>query len=222
MDEVQDHRDNLTRLLNLGRRKRPRISRRYSIIVQSLRFVLPMAALAIVTVVLAWPRMEDSVSAIPKTDIIPQKTGSNELINPHFESVTNDQMPYVVTAARAVQSLNDSNVVQLERPVADMTMKDGKVINARAVSGLYRQDTKILVLDGDVAFHHQSGYTITSQRMSLSMPDQIGWTDTAVRGEGPAGSLQARAMNANNATGVLVLTGPARIVLNPRRKGTSP
>ena len=41
---VTDERDNLTRLLNLGRRKRPRINRRYSFFVRGMRLLLPLAS----------------------------------------------------------------------------------------------------------------------------------------------------------------------------------
>lgn len=222
MDDSDDTRDNLTRLLNLGRRRRPRISRRYSAMVRGLRFALPLIALAIVTVVLAWPKMNEPVTGTPATGIAPQKSGRNELIDPHFESATSDQLPYTVTAKRAVQSLNDSNIVQLEQPSAVMTLKDGQTIRVGAVNGVYRQDAKTLVLDGDVTFLHQSGYSLQSRRMNISLGDQVSWTDSAVTGSGPAGTLEAQAMNANNATGVLVLTGPARLVLTPRRKGSTP
>src|SRR5690348_4194987 len=107
----RDHRDNLTRLLNLGRRKRVRVDRRHSIVVRGLRFLLPLAALAIVAVVVAWPKMDDSIVPIPREDIIPQKTGRNELINPRFESANSDMQPYVITAERAVQSMKDSQLV---------------------------------------------------------------------------------------------------------------
>lgn len=66
MSDIDDNRDNLTRLLNLGRRKRPRISRRYTFVVQGLRFLLPITALAIVTIVVSWPKMNEGIKPVPK------------------------------------------------------------------------------------------------------------------------------------------------------------
>lgn len=223
-DDNVDTRDNLTRLLNLGRRKRPRISRRYTVFVNSMRFVLPMIALAIVAVVMAWPKMDEGFAVVEKKDIIPQNTGHNELMSPHFESVTKDQKPYVITAARAVQDMNDQSIVLLEQPVADITMKDSSTLNLKAEHGVYRQNEKILVLDGQVNMVNQDGFTVQSQRMNISVDDKIAWTDTSVHGEGTQGTLDAQAMNANNATGIVVFTGPAKLILNqtPQLKGSLP
>jgi lipopolysaccharide export system protein LptC len=219
---IAEERDNLTRLLNLGRRKRPRINRRYSSFVRGMRLVLPLTALAIVAVVLAWPRMEDNIAPVPKESIIPQGGGRNELINPHFESTTNNQLPYVVTAARAVQSQKDEALVLLQSPVADVTLSGGASLNAKSDNGVYRQDTEILVLDGHAFMQHSSGHHLKSDRMNISMKDQLAWSDTPVEGEGPSGTIQAKAMNANNATGVLIFTGPAKLVLTQSGKGLKP
>jgi lipopolysaccharide export system protein LptC len=226
MDEpipaIAEERDNLTRLLNLGRRKRPRINRRYSSFVRGMRLVLPLTALAIVAVVLAWPRMDDAIAPIPKESIIPQGGGRNELISPHFESTTNSQLPYVVTAARAVQSQKDEALVLLEGPVADVTLAGGATVNAKSDNGVYRQDTEMLVLDGHAVLLHSSGHSLKSSRMNISMKDQLAWSDTPVDGDGPSGTIAAQTMNANNATGVLIFTGPAKLVLTQSGKGLKP
>lgn len=219
---VAEERDNLTRLLNLGRRKRPRINRRYSSFVRGMRLVLPLTALALVAVVLAWPRMENNIAPVPKESIIPQSGGRNELISPHFESTTNSQLPYVVTAARAVQSQKDEALVLLEKPVADVNLSGGAVINATSDNGVYRQDTEILVLDGHAVMTHSSGHVLRSARMNVSMKDQLAWSDTPVDGDGPAGTIAAQTMNANNATGILIFTGPAKLVLTQSGKGLKP
>ncbi|HEY8190338.1 MAG TPA: LPS export ABC transporter periplasmic protein LptC, partial [Micavibrio sp.] len=131
-DDAADNRDNLTRLLNLGRRKRMRVNRRYSIVVRGLRLLLPLAALAIVVVVAAWPKMDDPIGAVPREDVIPQKAGRNELINPRFESANANHQPYVITASRAVQSMKDAELVLLEKPVADISLKIDEKLSAQA------------------------------------------------------------------------------------------
>lgn len=221
-DNLVDTRDNLTRLLNLGRRKRPRVSRLYSLVVYYLRFVLPVIALAIIAIVMAWPKMDSEFTAIQKKDIIPQNVGRNELINPHFESATEDQNPYVITAARAVQDMDDQSIILLEAPVADVTLKNGRTMNAKSTNGVYRQNEKILILDGSVRIVNETGFTLQSEKMNISVDDKITWTDTAVHGFGPSGTLEAKAMNANNATGIVIFTGPAKLVLKQTSKDLSP
>ncbi len=216
---VTDERDNLTRLLNLGRRKRPRINRRYSFFVRGMRLLLPLAALAIVAVVMAWPRMDDSIAPVPKDEIIPKTAGRNELLSPHFESVSGDKQPYVITASRAVQSLKDQALILLENPVADVTVKPGEILNAKSERGVYRQDTEILVMDGKVNLQHSSGYLMTSERLNISMKDQMAWSELPVHGAGPAGTIAAQGVQADNVKQTLVFTGPAKLILNQSGKG---
>ncbi len=219
MEPDQDHRDNLTRLLNLGRRKRMRVNRRYSFIVRSLRLILPLAALAIVVVVMAWPKMDDSINAIPREDIIPQKTGRNELINPRFESANASNQQYVITASRAVQSMKDSQLVLLEKPVADIALKIDEKLSAQADRGVYKQESEILVLDGGIHLKHDSGYTMESERLNISLKDNKAWTDRAVTITGPAGTLQSAGMTTNNQTGETIFTGPIRLTLTDSISG---
>ncbi len=225
MDDVTptpaDDRDNLTRLLNLGRRKRPRINRRYSFFVRGMRLMLPLGALAIVAVVLAWPKMDDTLTPVPKETILPQGGGLNELISPHFESTTNDQQPYVITADRAVQSPEDEALVMLEKPVADVTLKDSNTLNARSDNGVYRQDTTILVLDGNAQIQHSSGHTLRSSQINISMKDQLLWSDQPVSGDGPSGTIDAKSMRANNVTGIVTFIGPAKLILRNTEQGLS-
>lgn len=221
MDETGDTRDNLTRLLNLGRRKRPRISRRYSMVVKALRFALPFAALVIVAVLLALNGSEEAFKAVPKEKIVPLTTGRNELINPHYESASKDQRPYTVTADKAVQSLNDTQLVLLDKPKSDMTLKGGDHVQAESDKGVYRQDTQMLALDGNVKLHHQLGYTLHTTHMDGSMQDEIFWTEQPVHGDGPKGTIEGTAALINNDTGLLLVLGPhAKLVLTQTKAAT--
>lgn len=218
-DQSPETRDNLTRLLNLGRRKRVRVNRRYSIVVRGLRLLLPLAALGIVAVVMAWPGMDEQMGPIPKEELIPQTTGRNELINPRFESANADRQPYVITASRAEQTLDNQKLVVMEGPVANITLSPGSILDAEALKGTYDQTDETLVLDGNVKLRHNNGYTLESSYLHVQLKDHIATTPKPVTIFGPDATLEAKGMSGNPNTGVLIFTGPAKLVLNQKIKG---
>lgn len=215
MSDIQhDSRDNLTRLLNLGRRKRARVNRSYSVYVRSLRLLLPIIALTIVSVVLIWPNMDETVTPMKREEVIPETAGRNELINPRFESANKDMRPYTITADRAVQSVENQDMVMLEKPAATIALDEQSNMAAKAERGTYQQEKETLLLEGQVTVSHSNGYVLKSERLNVSMPERRAWTDLPIEVDGPEGHIEAKSMNTDNANGVLTFHGPAKMTLN--------
>jgi lipopolysaccharide export system protein LptC len=214
-----DTRDNLTRLLNLGRRKRVRVNRRYSFFVRGMQILLPVLALGIVVIVMAWPKMDETITAIPREEIIPQKTGQNELINPRFESADNKGNPYIITAARAVQEMGESAAVLMDKPVADIDLGHGEKMSGNASNGTYKQKENLLNLEGDITLTHSNGYVLTTTQLDIGIKNSTAESLRPVTITGPAGTLTAQGMNADHISGTIIFTGPARLVLKKAMKG---
>jgi lipopolysaccharide export system protein LptC len=205
--------DNLSRLLNLGRGRRVRVNRAYTFVVRSLRLLLPLAALTILTVVIIWPRMEKEIAPIPREDIIPQQTGRNELINPRFESMTAKMEPYTITAARAEQALDRQSLIVMENPVASLSLNSGLMLGAEGQKGTYDQDAQILILDEQVVLRHSDGYMLETAHLTIHIKNETAMTQTPVQISGPDMSLEAAGMKADQNKGLLFFTGPAKLVL---------
>ncbi len=193
-------------------------SHNYSKVVGILRLVLPLLALTIVVVVMAWPKM-DRIPERMAEDNASRKAGGNELVNPRFESQDKEGQPYVVTAARAEQSNADKDVVLLDKPHGHAILKNADVIDLTSDEGAYRQKAQRLMLKGTVTLNHVDGYVVYTDRLMVDMAAEKAWTDTDVRGSGPAGTLQAKGMQADIASGVLIFTGPATLIINRSVKG---
>lgn len=213
----KDERDNLTRLLNLGRRRQGRLNRRYSTFVRSMQILLPVLALGLVVIVLAWPKMDEKIVA--QSDIMPQKTGQNELVNPRYESADDKGNPYTVTATRALQDMGDSSIVQMEGPVAEMNLAGGDTISGQADQGVYRQQENTLFLQGNVVLKHSNGYTLHTTRLDVAIKTSTALTKDPVTVTGPEAKLNAAGMAADNLAGTIIFTGPARLTLQKSIKG---
>jgi len=193
----------------------------YSHFVRFMRVVLPLVAAGMIGLLVAWPRVETTMEAIPKEAVLPQEqdVGGNELLSPRFESRDKKDQPFTITASRAVQSARDPQVVLLEKPMADITLKNGTWLAAEAGKGAYRQDDEKLLLESNVKLFHDDGYELLTEKLLVNIKTQEAWSDQPVRLHGPAGTLDATGMVANGPEDKLIFTGPAKLVMNRAVKG---
>lgn len=182
----------------------------YSRIVKFLRVLLPILALAIIVVLFSWSSMERNIEPLAQGKETPKTIGENELINPHFESHDADQQPYNITADRAYQSQEKMDLIHLERPKADMSLKDGAWVSLKAKDGIYDQQKGLLSLHGDIELFHDDGYALNTNRLDINIEKQYAETFLPVSGQGPAGTLEAQGMKAYGNKGAIIFKGPAK------------
>lgn len=191
---------------------------RYTKFVRSMRLILPLAALGLIALLMAWPRMEDTMMDVAQESMAPKVAGRNELINPRYESHDQKNRPFVVTAARAVQSMRDPQAVILESPAAEIAVRDGRSVTLHAAQGAYRQKAEKLFLNEAVSITYD-GYMLDLDKALIDLKAYNAWSDQPVHGQGPAGTLEASGLELNGIKGVLVFTGPIRLVLREKIAG---
>ncbi len=190
------------------------VSRRYTAIVKSLRLILPLAALVMAVVVFTWDEAGRRVAPPKKEEILPASENiQNELLKPVFNSVDDKNQPYTVTADRAVQSRGNPDIVELEKPIADLQMNDGSKIHGDADTGLYEQKAQKLNLAGNVHLVHSNGNTLSTEELRIDMVTQKSYSGKPVRVEGPSGTIDATGLEGDATTGSLIFTGPAKVIL---------
>ncbi len=212
-DDLQDDQKQTLRALGRGDSPRTQSRTNYSKFIRWMRFALPAAAIAILVIVVSWSGMEDAVAPVA-TEPSGKTIGQNELVKPRFESQDQKNQPYTITADRAFQDPNNLDLVKLEKPVADVSLKDGSWLALEAVNGEYRQGVENLMLQQNVKMYHDAGYTILTDTMAIDIRAQTAETDSNVTGQGPMGSISAHGMKAIGAEGRLIFKGPATLILN--------
>ncbi|HPF79042.1 MAG TPA: LPS export ABC transporter periplasmic protein LptC [Alphaproteobacteria bacterium] len=194
------------------------VSRGYTRFVKLMRFALPLAAVALTVIVISWPEMDDKIVIIPKDELVaPSENdiGENELLNPNFETTDAQQQPVNVTAERALQNQQDPNLVKLDKPNADLKMKDGSDVHIEALQGTYEQGAEKLFLQDDVKVRHQSGYELQAKELRVDMKTREAFSDKKVRVVGPDATIHATGLEGNVEDGILIFKGPATLTLSP-------
>lgn len=225
MDELSTANapDRLSRLAAPEGRSQIKVNGLYSRFIRSLRFILPIFALILTVIVVTWDEAGRRVEPAKKQDILPESaTIQNELLKPVFNSVDEKNQPYTVTADRAIQGRDNPDIVQLEKPVADIKLENGEAINGDAKSGLYEQKTQKLNLEGDVHLRHSNGYTLSTEELRVDMVTRKAYSGRDVFVDGEGGSIDAKGLEGDVGGEVLIFNGPATVILKSNGNLFSP
>lgn len=183
--------------------------------VRILRIALPLAAFAILTVVLAWPDMEVPVKTLAQTETELPKGFQNELVNPRFESSDDSGRPYSITASRALQKGESLNALKLEDLKASMKLGDDTMLEGQAITGDYDETAGTLLLDGGVTLNHSTGIDFQTEQISVDLTTRAAETRTDVQGSGQGGTLHSKGMKILDNGDRIDFFGPVKMTFTP-------
>jgi lipopolysaccharide export system protein LptC len=190
---------------------------RYSHFVALMKRALPIAAAAILAAVLVYaflPRPSDKITlTAQKMDIENDLT----MVKPKLTGADNDGNPFVITAEKAMQDPKHLHQAQLIKIEADMTMKDGRWLNATATVGFFDMDSGALRLNGGISMYSDSGYELHTERLDGDMKQGLFHGPGAVTGHGPFGSMRADRFEYDRLKQQLHLLGNVRTGFNIRK-----
>lgn len=161
----------------------------YSAAVRRWRILLPLIALIIVGVILAWPRFVSVPGEITVSDVEIESNTIN-MINPRYRGMTEKGEPFTIQADAARQTGTDHALVQLDRIRAELETADGAV-RVSAPTGRYHTTNKQLALDGPVLLTSALGYEVSAGTLNYDVGTGLGGSDDPITAEGPMGSIKA-------------------------------
>jgi lipopolysaccharide export system protein LptC len=194
---------------------------RRSRLIGVLRILLPLLALIVVGLVLAWPHIMPGPAGIAVPTFVPGDADEPDRLrmdSPRYVGETGPNRPYEVTARSASLDPLGANIVHLDRPEADIALGEEGDIRLMAQNGTYIRDRERLLLDGGIELTTSTGYRFVtpSARVNLAQGQIRGWLP--IEGEGPAGTLSADRFEIRGAGEVVRFDGRVKVtVLNPAR-----
>lgn len=168
------------------RRPSRSINRFYSRFVVFLKMALPMAALALLALVAAWPTLTAPPRATYKAD-----EGQSEALNPRFYNFDEKNQPYSLTAEQAAQSPEHPGLISLTKPEAEMTDASGAWVTLNSDIGWYDRESKMLRLLGSVHVLRDDGSEFTTDEAFSDVRKGTSWGNGRVIGQGPQGEIDA-------------------------------
>jgi len=187
---------------------------RYSRFVTVMKRVLPISAAALILAIIAYslvPRQSDRVTLTSES----VGTLANDLamIKPRLTGADHNGHPFVITADMAIQDGANVRRATLKNVQADMTMDDGRWLNATAVNGFVDMDKGTLALTGGISVFSDDGYEIHTPRADVDLKKGTMRGPSPVTGNGPSGTLRADTFELDRKKQQLVLVGNVHMTL---------
>ncbi len=166
---------------------------RHSLGVRSLKLMLPALAVAVVTLVLAWPQLmpDEKKFRLTTSRVTVTEAEQLRMVQPRFVGTDEQMRPYMVTADEARQARGTSSDVQLDAPKGDFTDSDGAWMQLAARAGVYRRGEETLRLTGDVILFHDSGAEFHTESALIDLKANRAEGDRPVRVQSPNGDIAA-------------------------------
>jgi lipopolysaccharide export system protein LptC len=205
----------------------------YSRFVAWMKVALPCAAVALLVLVAAWPRIQSAVERLQKMPRIDLSQARDlRMVNLHYSGTDRHDRPFTVTADAARQRTVTADaarqrsevddLVELELPKADMTTQSGTWLALTAYSGIYRPQSQLLDLFGNVELFQDKGNEFKTDSAHIDMSKGSAAGDDPIEGHGPFGTIVAEGFRIENQGEVIVFTGKARLDLEPREARAQP
>lgn len=179
-----------------------------------LRLLLPLAALALVTAVFvlsARSGIDNAANTLVDGLVI---SGGLEVTNPRYLGEMSDGSPFRVSAKRAQPDGPDPKRIALSGVEGDLTLPEGRALNATAADGLFKPKDKSLRLGGGVVARTNDGYSLAADAIQFDLEKRTGETESPVRIEGPLGEVTADKMEARVETDLVArFTGDVKVVI---------
>ncbi len=184
-----------------------------------LKVTLPLIALVMLGLVLAWPQLNPDPREfrLGSTNNLGADiaTDASRMLRPRFVGTDENNQPFTVVAETATHA-GSADRILLVSPKADVTMKDGSWVAVNAKEGLYDRIAQTLGLRGQVQVFHDAGYEFQTEAADVDMSAGAAAGDKPVEGQGPFGLLKADGFKILDKGGRIVFTGKARLELRPQ------
>ncbi len=197
----------------------------YSRFVGLMKVVLPATAAALLGLVVVWPKLapRDAAFKLAFANFNLKSVDTLSMTKPRYFGTDDKNLPYTVTAKVGTQVDPQTFVVALEKPVADLTQKDGSSVVVNSDVGFFRQKDGTLDLMGHVALHQDKGYEVHTESARIEVGPGNAAGDEATSAKGPAGTVEGEGFRLWDRGRTILFTGKAKAVLRTSKsKDSSP
>ena len=179
-----------------AKRRRAGGARGYSVAVRWLKILLPLAALATLSLLFLLPR-SDFVGGLilSGADLAALRDGLR-LNEPRFSGSTDHGEPFSISADWALPDSPNPSRIELSAVVGEIVLTGGRSAGITAPDGALRPRDRSLTLSGGVELSTSDGYVLRTDAAEADMASRIIRLPGPLTGKGAGGELQAGSMRA--------------------------
>lgn len=137
--------------------------------VRRLKFILPLVALAILIAFPIYSYIVTPVTVAVKTNDSAFSDGKLVMANPKLEGFTKQNLPYAMTAVRAIQEVSKEHLIALEGISARLPIDSDITAVVDASTGTYDRDKNTLDLNSEITITTNDGMVAKLKSAFLDM-----------------------------------------------------
>lgn len=191
---------------------------RHRLVVRLAKWLLPLAGIGLLVGIAVWPeldRMEDR-ARVSFRRVIQTAPDAVRVVDPRYQGLDEQNRPFTVTANTATQT-EDPDIVDLDRPRADILLTDGSWILLESDAGRFDKGRHLLDLSGNVTLWQDGGNLLVTAEAQIQLQEGSASGDKPVAAQGPFGTLTSEGFRLTERGQVVVFTGHAHAVLEGRQ-----
>jgi lipopolysaccharide export system protein LptC len=146
-----------------------------------------------------------------KVAITQQRVAVDEAM---YRGVDNNGRPFRLTAGQAVQATSAEPIVEMDKLVATLDMKEGPA-SLRAPHGVYNFDSEQVAIEGPVNFVAADGYRMVTSNVTVDLKSRVATGGGGIEGAVPAGTFSAQQIVVDLEARTVALEGNARMRMIP-------
>ncbi|MEM9781818.1 MAG: LPS export ABC transporter periplasmic protein LptC [Pseudomonadota bacterium] len=207
-------------------RARRASSRRYSLMIRFGKWLLPLGALGVLASIFLSGAERGGLEDMLSAEEIARLGAGLRLEQPRFVGRTTGGQPFELSAEAAEPDSALAEEIVLIKPEGRLTLAGGRILTGSAEGGLMRRTAETLTLTGGVRIETDDGYRFDTAALTVFLSRRDATAPGAVRGTGPAGTLEAARMvimgtadgEADPAAAVIRFEGGVRVLFTPPKK----
>jgi len=194
-----------------------RAAARHSRRVRLLRAALPVAAIVCIAVFSWFTFLATPSSVDVQISGAAIKDGKLVMTNPKLSGFTgkHKDMPYSMTAARALQDIGKTNIFNLEDIHATLPLSPKQTVALAAGAGVFDNTKQKLKLGSGITLKTSDGAVATFRSAEIDIPSGKMKTDEPVTIDNGESTLNADSMSVSREDGLIVFDRQVSLVLQP-------
>jgi lipopolysaccharide export system protein LptC len=191
------------------------LARRHSRRVRVLKFAVPLIAAVIAVAFPVYSYLAAPVSISVQADGSAFADGKLVMANPKLNGFTKQNLPYSLTALRAIQDVGKQGIIDLEGINAKLPISADNVASVNATRGIYNRDGNTMNLTSDVTVTTTDGIEAKFKSVFLDMGKGTMKTDDPVDVSRGGSRITADSMSVQDNGKVLVFENKVRVNIDP-------
>jgi len=196
-----------------------RAARRHSIAVKTLKVLLPLATLGIVSLYFIPQKLSVEIGgATASLEGVSVESGNLKMVNPKLSGMHPDYGRYEIRADTAMQDVDTPKKVALDAITGSLVSPEGDTTKLKALSGLFDTEAKQLTFDEGVSIDGRAGLSVKLRSATVHFADQLIVSEEPVDMQFRGSQITANGVRLNTGDARVRFSGDVRVRLEPRKE----